>query len=586
MSSQYFPPYSKHDASINVKLDLSNYATKDDVKNITHVDVSSFASKTNLAALKTEVDKLDTNKLKTTPADLAKLTNAVDNELVKKTVYNAKVTTIDNEIPGVKQSATNNLAEITKLKKIDTDSFVTRTKFAADTNSLDDKIDKVEKKIPDISGLAAKPSLSNYLQTTTFNSKVTETEGKIVTVEGKIPSITALATKAEVTAVENKIPSLVGYAKKSEVATDITAVRNDYVSNASLFCQLNDLKVQHIADEVKKVDDKAKKNASDILAFENRLKQKEDTVNENERGISFNRGFFFYMDQSYLVYECKMGSLQFTAGGKIFVWKSAGIFNYLGNSNIHTVGDSKGILPELKNDGRMNVYFSGNHFQLNKVIVPNNNNVINIYCVYKMDPIASTIQNTLFGAMQTTKDPTNNSKNNYKGYAFCFDERSNFSHTISQDRRQRTSNGKNVLIFGADLSSSIHATNRANHIYCFGEGLTQSINDTTIYAEKNYYRNFSEHGETFVLSLHYNGDNSYLFVNGRQELKFKAKNDQLIKEKLCIGNLSDQWTASESEKTGLYGNIYDFAVDCEAIIGVGPIYDMHRFLMTKHNVLP
>ena len=89
-----------------------------------------------------------------------------------------------------------------------------------------------------------------------------------------------------------------------------------------------------------------------------------------------------------------------------------------------------------------------------------------------------------------------------------------------------------------------------------------------------------------MLSLHHNGDDSYLFVNDRQELKFKAKNDQLIKEKLCIGNLSDQWSASESEKTGLYRNIYDFAVDYEAIIGVGPIYNMYRFLMTKHNVSP
>ena len=331
--SKYFPTYNNSREKIKVELDLSNYATKDDVKNITHVDVSSFASKTNLGALKTEVDKLDTDKLKTTPADITKLTNAVDNELVKKTVCNAKV-----------------------------------------TNSLDDKIDKVDKKIPDISGLATKTSLSNYLQTTTFNSKVTELEGKISTAEGKIPSITALATKAEVTAVENKIPSLVGYAKKSDVATDITAIKNDYVTNASLTSQLNDLKAQHIADEVKKVDDKAKKNASNILAFENRLKQKEDTANE--------RGFFFYMDQSYLVCECKMGSFQFTAG-KICVWKSTGIFNYLSNSNMNAVEDSKGILPELKNDGRMNVYFSGNHFQQNKVIIPNNNNVINIYCVYK-----------------------------------------------------------------------------------------------------------------------------------------------------------------------------------------------------------
>ena len=83
-----------------------------------------------------------------------------------------------------------------------------------------------------------------------------------------------------------------------------------------------------------------------------------------------------------------------------------------------------------------------------------------------------------------------------------------------------------------------------------------------------------------MLSLHYNGDDSYLFVNRRQELKFKAKTDQLGKEILCIGNLSDQWTTNESEKTGVYGKIY------EQIVGVKAIYDMHRYLMTKHNIKP
>ena len=86
----YYPPYRSSRNNIKVELNLANYATKDDVKNITHVDVSSFASKTNLAALKTEVDKIDTDKLKTTPVDLAKLTNAIENDVVKKTDYNAK----------------------------------------------------------------------------------------------------------------------------------------------------------------------------------------------------------------------------------------------------------------------------------------------------------------------------------------------------------------------------------------------------------------------------------------------------------------------------------------------------------------
>ena len=82
--STHYPPYKSSSNNIKVELDLSNYATKDDVKNITHVDVSSYATKTNLAALKTEIDKIDSDKLKTVPDDLAKLSNVVKIEVVKK----------------------------------------------------------------------------------------------------------------------------------------------------------------------------------------------------------------------------------------------------------------------------------------------------------------------------------------------------------------------------------------------------------------------------------------------------------------------------------------------------------------------
>ena len=144
--SQYYPPYRSSSNNIKVELDLANYATKADQNNITHVDVSTFASKTNLAALKTEVDKIDADKLKTAPTDLAKLTNAIENDVVKKTDYNAKVTSIEAQIAGLTKNKIDNLANITKLKAIDTNSFVTRTKFSADTNALDDKIDGAEKK--------------------------------------------------------------------------------------------------------------------------------------------------------------------------------------------------------------------------------------------------------------------------------------------------------------------------------------------------------------------------------------------------------------------------------------------------------
>ena len=93
--SQYFPPYRSSGSNIKVELDLINYATKTDLKNVTNVDVSSFVSKTNLTSLKTEVDKIDAEKLKTDPVDLRKLSNVVKNDVVKKTEYDKLVTKVD-----------------------------------------------------------------------------------------------------------------------------------------------------------------------------------------------------------------------------------------------------------------------------------------------------------------------------------------------------------------------------------------------------------------------------------------------------------------------------------------------------------
>ena len=166
--NQYFPPYRSSGGDIKVELDLSNYATKTDLKNVTHVDVSSFASKTNLASLKTEVDKLNIEKLVRVPNDLAKLSNVVKNDVVKKTEYDKLVGKVNN---------------------IDTTKFVLKTKY--DTGAI-------KKTIKNISGVAFKddldavknkiPNVSGFLLTSVFNSKITE-------VENKIPDIKNLASK-------------------------------------------------------------------------------------------------------------------------------------------------------------------------------------------------------------------------------------------------------------------------------------------------------------------------------------------------------------------------------------------------------
>ena len=188
--SQYFPkPYEPFGGDINVKVDLSNYATKTDIKNISNVDTSSFALKTNLSSLKPEIDKLVP-----VPVDLSKLSDAIKNDVVKKDLYNKLVT---------------------KVNKIDTSGFVLKTKYDTDKSEL-------ENKIPDTSDLVKK---------TDYHTKITEIEHEIpeicnlatkaalTIVQNKIPDISNLAAKSELTTVENKIPNVSSLVKKKQIIT-------------------------------------------------------------------------------------------------------------------------------------------------------------------------------------------------------------------------------------------------------------------------------------------------------------------------------------------------------------------------------
>ena len=183
--SQYFPkPFRRFGRNINVKVDLSNYPTKTDLKNVTHVDTSNFALKTNLANLKTEVDKLDIDKLVPVPADLSKLNNVIKNEVVKKTVQDKLVVKVNN---------------------IDSSGFILKTKYNADETEL-------EKKISDTSKLVEKSD---------YNAKVNK-------IEGKIPSISDLATASALIAVENKISSVNNLVKKTDYDTKKITDHNHY----------------------------------------------------------------------------------------------------------------------------------------------------------------------------------------------------------------------------------------------------------------------------------------------------------------------------------------------------------------------
>ena len=201
--SQYFTkPYEPFGGDINVKVDLSNYATKTDLKNISHVDVSSFALKSNLASLKTEVDKLDIDKLAPVPNELANLSNEVKNDVVKKTVHDKLVTKVDN---------TDTTKFVLKTTyDIDKSDAEKRAKLAIallknDPPATKSELAAVENKIPDADSLVKKTDL---------NAKITE-------IEGKRPSITGFATNSALTAAENKIHDVSSSVTETDYHTKI-----------------------------------------------------------------------------------------------------------------------------------------------------------------------------------------------------------------------------------------------------------------------------------------------------------------------------------------------------------------------------
>ena len=238
--SQYFPkPYEPFGGNINVKVDLSNYVTKDDIKNITHIDTSSFALKTNLANLKSEVDKLDVDKLQPIPTYLSKLSNVVKNDVVKKTDYNKLVTKVDNiDTSGlVKKTDYNTKITETEDKRPDTSSFIKKTDYNT-------KITEIEDKITDTSNLATKTAL------TTVENKIPDTSNlatkiALTTVENKIPDISNLAEKIALNTLENKIPGTNSLVKKSDYNIEIAGIK----------LNINKLQVYNLSHKGKKYFD-------------------------------------------------------------------------------------------------------------------------------------------------------------------------------------------------------------------------------------------------------------------------------------------------------------------------------------------
>ena len=285
--------------------------------------------------------------------------------------------------------------------------------------------------------------------------------------------------------------------------------------------------------------------------------------------------------QNYLVFLPigKYFKLNLVAGAADYVlsWQSKG----LSDESIKPPTTSDNSLnPELNYYGtKTRVKFTksclkqSDHIYIHK-------KVVNIYIAYELAASSSnvsdpTIKNCLFGAITLTKN-AGIEKYKYSGYEIGFDRRSRFSFTGGRL-------GQNVLISGADMSTSIHIDNKGKDILVLGGGPTQGL-ESTLNAEKMYSINFTVTKKKFCLSLHYNGGNSYLFVNGTEIIKFKAKDSEIVASALCLGNISKDWSTDNMKKTGLTGYAYDFSADYNAVT-IDDIKDIHNYLMKKNDIV-
>ena len=181
----------------------------------------------------------------------------------------------------------------------------------------------------------------------------------------------------------------------------------------------------------------------------------------------------------------------------------------------------------------------------------------------------------MFGAVKLTNN-ADIDKYLYSGYGIGFDRKGSFSFPGGGF-------GLNVIIFGVDMSSSVHVDNKKKDILILGKGPTQGL-EHTLTAEKMYSINFTVTKKKFCLSLHYNGANSYLFVNGTEIIKFKAKDSEIVATPLCLGNISKDWSVDNMKRTGFNGYVYGFSVDYDTI-AVDDILDIHKYLMEKNNMI-
>ena len=335
------------------------------------------------------------------------------------------------------------------------------------------------------------------------------------------------------------------------------------VFSAKLAAQTDLIRKPEFDFKLKSISDRVTLNKSKQLLVEDEPKKIE----------KFDAAYFrgkIYFDgsdgtQNYLVFKPMYKFFKTSVKGittYVSSWGSKGLSN---KKNCSVTTSNFNQAPSLACDNvRIKLKSVGALLKQDKITC-NHGTTVNIYIVYRLSPSITsdiTLENCLSGAVKLTK---NLKITTYSGYGMAFDSNEVF---LIQGY------GKNIIIFGADLSSSVHANNRTDKFLVLGKDFIQEINGTKIYAEKIYSTNFTVTNKKFCLSLHYNGDSSYLFVNGKEIINFKTKDSEIMPYPLCLGNVLKDFSPLNTTNTGLYYGA--FAND--------KILDIHKYLMKQNNV--
>ena len=304
---------------------------------------------------------------------------------------------------------------------------------------------------------------------------------------------------------------------------------------------------------------------------------------KNYKHLSYFRGKNYFDKngkQNYLVFLTILryfkANVITNVTNYVLSWKSKG----LSDETIKLPSTSDNSLTPsinyISNTYKIRVKFTVSCLKQSNKLTYTHGKVVNIYIVYELGASGSnvndpTLKNCLLHAVTLTKN-ADIDKYGYSGYGIGFDRRGSFSFPGGGF-------GQNVLIFGVDMSSSAHIDNKKKDILVLGKGPIQGL-EHALTAEKMYSINFTETRKKFCLSLHYNGANSYLFVNDTEIYKFKAKDSEIVASLLCLGNISKDWSVDnmKKEKKKVFnGYVYGFIGDYD-FTDVGDIKDIHKYL--------